>query len=384
MPEPTDTTPRHPGLDVHAVVRRDTFRLDAALSVAPGEILAVLGPSGAGKSTLLRAIAGLERLTAGFIAIGGRIVDDADRIRLSPRERQVGYVPQDYVLFPRMTVLDNVAFGLRAHGVRKAAARRRAQQLLDRFGVGALAHRRPTEISGGQAQRVALARALAVDPTVLLLDEPLAALDIGTRMSVRAELREMLTTFPGGVIVVTHDPMDAFVLADHLVVMESGRVVQRGAPAAVASHPRTEYVARLCGINLHRGVCDGRVIRLGTGMEWQVVDAPVGDVFVAVRPSAVAVYRERPDGSPRNCWKARVTSVEEYGHVVRLGVSRPANMIADITAESLALLRLRVGDDAWFAVKATDLVVYPAAEGSPYHPAESGAQPSDGATGLGV
>ncbi len=209
---------------------------------------------------------------------------------------------QDALLFPHLSVADNVAFGLRTRGVAKAAARTAATGWLARVGLDGLGDRRPAELSGGQAQRAALARALVVDPAVLLLDEPLSALDARTRLTVRAELRRHLADFPGSTVLVTHDPVDAMALADRVVVVEEGRIVQAGTPVDVARHPRTDYVARLVGLALLPGTGEGLRVRLDGGGVVAVAEEAVGPVFAAVRPESVALYLSRPDGSPRNVW----------------------------------------------------------------------------------
>lgn len=239
------------GLDARVVVERPAFRLDVRLRVAAGSVTAVVGPNGAGKSTLLRALAGLVPLTAGRVTLDGRVLEDADggAARIPAEGRGIGVVFQDHLLFPHLSALANVAFGPRAHGVARADAEGRARALLDRLGIAHLADRRPAALSGGQSQRVALARALVLEPPLLLLDEPMAALDAGTRLDVRDLLADELRRFGGAAVLVTHDPVDALALADRIHVLEDGRPVQEGAPAEVAARPATAYVARLVGMN---------------------------------------------------------------------------------------------------------------------------------------
>ncbi|MCL2464623.1 MAG: ABC transporter ATP-binding protein [Micrococcales bacterium] len=244
-------------LVIDAGVQRGDFRLDVSLAVEPGEVLGVIGPNGAGKTTLLRALAGLTPVADGQIILDGRILDsygpNRDAAFVPPERRPISFVFQNYRLFPHLTVQENVAFGPRCHGVGRRPARQIAGQWLDRFDLADLASRKPDQLSGGQAQRVALARALAAAPSLLLLDEPLAALDAQTRLKTRTELRGHLTEFDGTTLLVTHDPLEAMVMADRLIVIEDGRVVQQGTPAAVAGHPATQYVARLVGLNLAEG-----------------------------------------------------------------------------------------------------------------------------------
>jgi molybdate transport system ATP-binding protein len=266
---------------------------------------------------------------------------------------------QDYLLFPHLTALDNVAFGPRCHGVRKGEARRLAAEWLERVGLAEHAGRRPRTLSGGQAQRVALARALAVRPQLLLLDEPLSALDVDTRREIRAGLRRHLAEFEGASLLVTHDPLDAMALADRLIVIENGQVVQEGAPAHIARHPRTDYVARLVGLNLYRGSADGHDVKLD-GRTLSVAESLSGEVFLAFPPSAVALFRTRPDGSPRNLWQATIGGIEPHGDQVRVHLDGPVPASADITPAALAELDLADGDAVWAAVKATETHAYPA------------------------
>ena len=280
-----------------------------------------------------------------------------------PYERPVGMVFQDYLLFPHLSVLDNVAFGLVARGVRRGEARRRAQGWLDRMDIADLAAARPRAISGGQAQRVALARALATDPAVLLLDEPLAALDARTRLQVRGELRRHLTDFPGATVVVTHDPFDAAVLGDRLVVIEQGRVVQQGTPLEVARRPRTDYVARLVGLNLLAGSGREHTVVLPGGGVVELAQAVVGPVHLAFRPPAVSLFAARPQGSPRNVWPGVVLGVEPHGDGVRVEVGgapdASSSILAEVTPAAVAELSLGPGREVWAAVKATEIEVYP-------------------------
>jgi molybdate transport system ATP-binding protein len=228
-----------PALHADVTVTRGEQRITAAFDVAPGHPLAVIGPNGAGKSSLLAAIAGLVPLESGRVSIGDRIVDG-----LPPERRRIGVVFQDYVLFPHLTVRDNVAFATRMRGSR-ADARAAAEPWLGRYGLTTLADRLPAELSGGQAQRVALARALAADPEVLLLDEPMSALDVEIRDEMRAELSTHVREFGGATVLVTHSPADAAALADSVLVLESGRVTQRGTLDELRAEPATPYVRRM-------------------------------------------------------------------------------------------------------------------------------------------
>ncbi|QFZ21354.1 ABC transporter ATP-binding protein [Saccharothrix syringae] len=347
-------------LDAHLEFSRDRFRLAVGLTVEPGEVVALLGPNGAGKTTALRALAGLLRLTGGHIRLGDRTWDAPPGVFLPAERRPIGVVFQDYLLFAHLSALENVAFGLRARGAGRARARAEAARWLDRVGLAGHAEDKPRALSGGQAQRVALARALVTRPDLLLLDEPLAALDAATRLHVRAELGGHLRDYPGHTLLVTHDPLDAMVLADRLVVLEHGRVVQQGPPTEVARRPRTDYVADLVGLNLYRGTADGTTVALDGGGALTVAAPVTGRVHVVFPPNAVGLHPERPTGSPRNAWRVRVSGVEQHAHTTRVRLDGAPPVLADITTATVADLRLRPGDELWVAVKATEVTAYPA------------------------
>ena len=349
------------GLVAELQVDRGRFILDARITVTPGTVLALLGPNGAGKSTALRALAGLVPLDGGSITLAGRCLDrPADGTFVAVADRTVGVVFQDYLLFPHLSALDNVAFGPRAAGARKAHARQRARAWLERMGLAEQAESKPAALSGGQAQRVALARALVTSPRLLLLDEPLAALDAGTRMQVRSDLRRHLAEYSGCTVLVTHDPLDAMVLADELVVLEHGRVVQQGRPGEVARAPRTDYVARLVGLNLYRGQARGTHVDVDSGGTLATNDPREGPVFLAFAPSAVALHRSRPDGSARNVWQGQVLGLEQHADTIRVQVEADLPLLADVTTAAVADLQLTVGSTVWAAVKATEIHTYSA------------------------
>ena len=342
-------------------LRIGSLDIDVAVDATDGETVALLGPNGAGKTTILRAIAGLLAIERGRIEVDGLVLDDpAAGVFVPTANRPIGLVFQDYLLFPRMSALDNVAFGLRARGMAKPAARAAAAGWLERFGLAGHAASRPRALSGGQSQRVALARALATSPRLLLLDEPLAALDAGTRVQVRASLRRYLATFGGARILVTHDPVDAMVLADRVIVVEDGWVTQAGTVTEVARHPRSRYVAELVGVNLLHGDAAGpHLVRLESGSELVVADPLPGEqIVVAVRPQSVALYRDKPDGSPRNVWPATVSDVEIDRDRVRVQLEGPVPLVAEVTPGALAELELAPGTPVWATVKAVELSVY--------------------------
>jgi len=343
-------------MSLHAVieVNRSRFSLDIDLTVEAGETVAVLGPNGAGKTTLLRALAGLVPI-AGRVELDGDVLDDSAVGRHVPtEERRVGIVFQDHVLFPHMTVLENVAFGL------KRDRSRVARGWLDRSGLGDKAGVMPGELSGGQAQRVALLRTLVTEPRLLLLDEPLAALDVSVRAEVRRELSRQLAGFTGIRILVTHDPLEAIALADRLVVLEQGKVVQTGLPSEVTARPRSRFVADLAGVNLLRGTGKDDHIELDGGEVLAAPESGEGDVFAVIHPRAVALYLARPEGTPRNVWRARAEDLDLRGERVRVRLSGPVPLVAEVTPSAVRDLRLDAGAEVWVAVKATEISVYPA------------------------
>ena len=340
-------------------LRLGTLDLDAALDAGPGEVVALLGPNGAGKTTFLRAVAGLVRADRASVVLDGVVLEDtAAGVRAPTERRPIGIVFQQHLLFPHLSVLENVAFGLRAR--HRPDANAVASAWLERVGLGAYADARPAALSGGEAQRVALARALAVDPRLLLLDEPLSSLDATTRVEVRRELRRHLASFDGARLLVTHDPLEAAALADRLVILEGGRVVQSGPVDEVTRHPRTRFVADLVGVNLLRGRAAGGVIALDGGQQLTALDAGDGDVFAVIHPRSVAIHRTHPEGTPRNVWPGTVRSVDLLGQRARIAVGGSLPIVAEVSASSVRDLDLRERAEVWVSVKAAEVGVYPA------------------------
>jgi molybdate transport system ATP-binding protein len=305
-------------------------RARVELDAEPGAVVAVIGPNGAGKSSFVRALAGLVP------AEGTALLDGADLLRLSAPDREVGLVFQGQLLFPHLSALDNVAFGPRSRGRSRRDADRHAQELLDTFGIGHLSHRRPRELSGGQAQRVAIARALATRPRLLLLDEPFAGLDVTVAMTLRIELAQHLASFDGVTILVTHEAIDALTLADQVLVLDEGRVAQRGTPQHVAAQPATDHVARLVGVNLIRGP----------------------EEFTTFSPRDVTVSPRRPEGSARLQWQGTVASAQQHGDAVRLLIDSDPPLLADVTPQAAAELGLAPGREVWLSVKSTAVSRY--------------------------
>jgi len=346
---------------LHADVTLDLgdLHLDVDLC-APGEaVTAVLGPNGAGKTTLLRCITGSLAIDAGSISFDDAVFDEPPAVFLPQERRNLGVVHQDYLLFPHMSVLDNVAFGPRSRHRPAREARRIAAGWLERIGMETYAAARPKSLSGGQAQRVALARALAIDPAALLLDEPLAALDAGSRLEVRRDLRRYLNDYGGATILVTHDPVDALALADHVAILEHGSLTQVGTIAEVTARPRSRYVADLIGTNLIHGTAHQTTLTTTNGTTLTTSEAHDGPVFATISPADVVVHRMQPEGSARNRWQASMADIDVLGDRVRAHLVGPMDLIAEITPAAAAELELREGDTIWASVKATEITVYP-------------------------
>lgn len=348
-------------VDAHLGVRRgDAFTLDVELHLEPGETTVLLGPNGAGKSTTVDAIAGLAPLDHGRLRVGRRVLDDpAADVFVPAAERCIGVVFQQYLLFEHLDVIDNVSFGLRCQGIKRPEARRRVAPWLEALDLADLATRAPRELSGGQAQRVALARALAAEPDVLLLDEPLAALDVDSRRRLRRVIADHVSTFAGPRLVITHDPTDAFALADRIVIVEAGRVTQAGDPDAIRRRPATPYAAAVAGTNRLTGVLDDGTVTVGPHRHRLRVasTATDGAVAVTIEPRAVALYPDQPHGSPRNTWATVVEDLDERGPITRVTLGAPLPLSADITTDSARALALRPGVPIWATVKATEIDV---------------------------
>lgn len=345
---------------IDGLIELDGFSISIDLEVERGETVALVGPNGGGKSTVLRTIAGLAALDSGRIDHRGTVWDEPDSgILVRPQDRDVGLMFQQYRLFDHLDARENVAFGLRATGTDRATAHHVADEMLARLGVASVAGQRPATLSGGQAQRVALARVLVTEPAVLLLDEPLAALDVSTRGAVRRDLRTAIGSVDACRIVVTHDPVDAHALADRIVVMERGVVTQAGTVAALAAAPRSTYVADLMGTNLIRGeLRDGTLTGSdGDALSVGAHDAADGPVIATIRPAAVALHRDRPEGSPRNVWSTSVVGVDVSDGRVRVRLGGPFEFVVEVTAAGFAALGVEPGDRVWASVKASEVAV---------------------------
>jgi molybdate transport system ATP-binding protein len=358
-------------------------QLEVEFSVSAGEVLAVLGPNGAGKSTALHVIAGLLRPDEGMVRLGDRVLTDtAAGVNVATHDRQVGLLLQDPLLFPHMSVAANVAFGPHSRrGIfRSARPGERAQEKskalrwLREVDAEQFADRKPRQLSGGQAQRVAIARALAAQPDVLLLDEPLTGLDVAAAAAIRAVLRAVVMRSGCAVILITHDLLDVFTLADRVLVLESGKIAEIGPVAEVLTAPRSHFGARIAGVNLINGTIapDGS-LHTRSGVHWYGTPAQeLGkelaggqDAIAVFPPTAVAVYREPPHGSPRNSVELTVAEVDVRGSAVLVrGSEQPdgaPGLAAEITVDAAAELRLTPGEREWFVVKALEVALYPAA-----------------------
>ncbi len=345
-------------LDAHVVLTLGSLELDASIQVRTGETVGILGPNGAGKTTLLRALAGLAPIARGRVVLDDTVLDDGAHAFVPTEQRAIGVVFQDYLLFPYLSALDNVAFGLRCHGLGRRAARARARQWLSTVGLADHATDRPGALSGGQAQRVALARALASAPRMLLLDEPLAALDRSTRADLRRRLRTHLGSFDGVRLLVTHDPLEAATLTDRIVILEDGRVTQTGTFAEIAARPRSRYAAELVGVNLLAGTARGTRLALGSGAEVVVPSGAAGPALAVIHPHSVVVHRAQPTSSARNAWPGTVESIDLDGDRARVRIVGAVTLVAEITGAARADLELEPGVTVWTSVKATDITVF--------------------------
>jgi molybdate transport system ATP-binding protein len=355
------------GVELRA--RVESRAVDLELNVAAGEVLAVLGPNGAGKSTVLHVIAGLLRPDDGTVRVGDRLLTDTSSgVDVATHDRRIGLLMQDPLLFPHLNVTANVAFGPRSGN---RFGRKRSQELarhwLSEVEAAELADRMPRQLSGGQAQRVALARALAAEPDVLLLDEPMAGLDVGVATAMRQVLRKVLARDGRSALLVTHDLLDVVTLADHVVVVESGRIVESGPSAAILAAPRSRFGARFAGVNLVSGRLEANATLVTAfGTTWHGTAAAalaVGTSAVAVfAPSAVAVYRKAPHGSPRNAVEVVIAELDGRGPAVRVRADEQPDgapgLAADVTAESAAELRLAPGERVYFVVKSAEVAFY--------------------------
>jgi len=332
------------------------------ISVPAGSVTAIVGPNGSGKTTLLHLVAGLLRPTSGSVRVGDRTLSDTGRV-VPTHRRRVALLTQRSSLFPHLTVLENVAFAPTASGASRAAARVRALQELAGVGCADLASRRAHELSGGQAQRIAIARALAGDPLVVLLDEPMAGLDVAVATEIRHVLAERLRGRTA--LFVTHEVLDLWTIADRVAVVDAGKVVESGAVEDLLIRPTSTFLAQLSGLTLLSGVeCDGD-LEIAPGVLVQGLSDPGqplthgGRGLAGIPPEAVALHLQQPGGSPRNVLSAVITSLEPRGAVVRVRLEVASQQLAaDITTQSVAALGLHPGQAVWAVVKAVQVRLY--------------------------
>ncbi len=335
--------------------------LDVALHLGDAERIAILGPNGAGKSTVLSILAGLLKPDSGRAALDGNVLFDIGSSAASawtpPHTRGIALMAQEPLLFPHMSALDNVAFGPRSAGERARRARSTAGHWLEEVDAGEFADRKPAQLSGGQAQRVAIARALATQPRLLLLDEPMSALDVGAAPVLRQVLRRVLAN--RAALIVTHEVLDAFVLAQRVIVIDHGRIVESGPTREVLKHPRTAFTARIAGLNMITGEAAGKGVWRQGGQLIEGIaatDLAAGSPAIAVfSPSAVSVFTARPHGSPRNVLPVTITALEPRDEQVRI---RADDLTADVTAPVVAELDLTLGKPVFFSIKANAVAVY--------------------------
>ncbi|HTU06753.1 MAG TPA: ABC transporter ATP-binding protein [Trebonia sp.] len=347
-------------LEADIRLRLSRLNLDAAFTVAAGEVVALLGPNGSGKSTILRALTGLLPLAGGRVVLDGTVLEDpAERVMVAPEKRPIALMFQDYLLFPHMNAVENVAFGLRCQGVDKKTARERAATTLGRLELGEVAEAKPGAMSGGQQQRVAMARALVTDPKLLLLDEPLAALDVSIKTNVRRLLRDVLSKSSAANMLVTHDVLDAVALSDRMIVIENGGIVQTGTPAEVTGRPRSRYVADLTGVNLLAGTARGTLLDVDGGGRLVCAESATGPTLAVIAPAGVAVSRHQPEGRRENAWQGKVSAVDLMGARVRVHVDGTPAITAEVPPAAVDELKLDDGGELWVSIEPAAITTYP-------------------------
>ena len=350
-------------INARVLVRRDDgFVLDVDLRLEAGVTTAILGPNGSGKSTLVNAIAGLLAIDEGTIRLGDEVLDDPRAgVFVPPQHRQAGVVFQKYLLFEHLDVTENILFAATVKRIATSDIRKSVHGYIDSFGLSGLESRKPSELSGGQRQRVAIARALSSIPKLLLLDEPLAALDVETKGNLRKLLNEHLAYFRGPRLLITHDPVDAFLLADRIVILENGRITQQGPTSELAQRPATPYAAALAGLNLLVGTNAAGTLTIENSEQLLATadTQTTGPVLITINPNAIALHESQPHGSPRNSWSTRVVSVEGTGDVVRVTLAAPIPLNVDVTPGAIEAMGLTPGQVVWASVKATEVFVNP-------------------------
>lgn len=334
------------------------FMVDAAFDVSAGRTAALLGPNGAGKSTVVAVLAGIEPLNAGLIKLGDRVLDEPDSgVFVPPADRRIGVVFQEALLFRHMDVQQNIEFGPKSLKRNSDQSRRLIELWIDRLDLDHLRSRRPAELSGGETQRVAIARTMVTEPDLLILDEPLAAIDASARPRIRRILARSLHEFGGPAIVITHDPAEAFLLADDIFIIEDGRITQSGSPEDIRMKPATRYAADLAGVNMTTGTAAGGSVVVGNHT-LHISDSHVtGEVVITIRPQAISLHRHKPEGSARNSWQTTVRRVESHGEIVRVATGGPLELTAEVTTSGASDVGVAVGETVWASIKATEIDV---------------------------
>ena len=377
----------HVDLETHL----NTFHLSLSFSAEPGQTIVLLGESGSGKTTVLRLLAGLLYPQHGHISLDDTLYFDSKmHVALPPQERPFGYVFQDYVLFPHLNVFENIAFGLRAQHLPRQLIRQRVGEALEQVRLSGFEQRRPTQLSGGQQQRVAIARALALQPVLLLLDEPLSALDVQTRREVRQELHRILAEVGITTVLVTHHYLEALVFGQQILVLEAGKVIQQGDQQDLLMYPRSSYVAELIGVNFFRGHIVRQetnalyVIQLQNGAQSMEIVAALKehtptekvltsgeDAYVIVDPQSITLHQTAPESSARNVFRGEIVHVLHLGisplridgknEHVRISMLLDGDMpllTAEITDASVLRMELCEGKTVYASFKATEASVY--------------------------
>ena len=343
------TTKNNYLLDARVILNRDSLTLDVELQLQHGEVIAVLGPNGAGKTSLLHALLGWLELESGWIMVDGEVIDSPDTDSyVPPQHRPFGMVFQDGLLFPHMSVEKNILFGAgKDFNLKPLAESLQASELLAKF---------PSELSAGERQRAAIARSLAARPKVLFLDEPFSALDIQGKRRGRSLLKEALAIGVSGCLMVTHDLVDAFTLADRVMIIEGGKLTQFDVPDRIRSRPGSEWIADLVGWNYYEGIGEGSVVTLPHGTTiFTAQDDLDGPTSISINPASVSIFKSQPSGSPRNSWLSSIQNIEILGGRARVSLVGEIDICADITTVAADELRQSISSEVWVSVKATEV-----------------------------